>query len=235
MRAPFAAVMAWRESRRGRRRLALYLSSVTLGVAALVAINSFSANVTASLRSQARALLGADVELRSRAAFTDSIEALLDSVARAGVPVARVTNFGSMVLAPRTGLTRLFEVRAVTGGFPFYGTITTSPPGLWGSLGDTRAVLVDPAVLVQLDALVGAGERVDLLVVGEQHREVAVGHHRLGVPQPDQPPVVVQRLLLAGPDDGLEAELLEAGQESRRRRGPGHGAGHGPGAPVGLG
>lgn len=155
MKAPFAAIMAWRESRRGRRRLALYLSSVSLGVAALVAINSFSANVTASLRSQARTLLGADVELRSRAAFTDSIEALLDSVARAGVPVARLTNFGSMVLAPRTGRARLFEVRAVQGGFPFYGSVETDPAGLWTGFRDGRRALVDPAVLVHLDARVG--------------------------------------------------------------------------------
>ena len=32
-----------------------------------------------------------------------------------------------MVLAPRTGRTRLVEVRAVAGGFPFYGTIATDP------------------------------------------------------------------------------------------------------------
>ncbi|MGH7521816.1 MAG: ABC transporter permease, partial [Gemmatimonadales bacterium] len=134
--------MAWRESRRSRRRLALYVSAVSLGVAALVAINSFSANVAAAVRGQARELLGADLELRSRQPFPDSIEMVLDSVA-----AARVTSFGSMVLAPRTGLTRLFEVRAVSGGFPYYGTIQTDPANLWRELQSGRHVLVDPAVL----------------------------------------------------------------------------------------
>ncbi|HEX9705337.1 MAG TPA: FtsX-like permease family protein [Gemmatimonadales bacterium] len=162
MRLPFAISMAWREGRKSRRRLSLYLGAVSLGVAALVAINSFSANVTASIRAQARTLLGADLELRSRSPFPDSIAAVLDSVERSGTRVARVTSFGSMVLAPRTGFTRLFEVRAVTGPFPFYGTITTDPRGQWETLGQSRIVLVDPAVLVQLGAAVG-----DTLAIGD--------------------------------------------------------------------
>jgi putative ABC transport system permease protein len=153
----FVLSMAWRESRRSRRRLALYLASVSLGVAALVAINSFSANVAAAVRGQARALLGADLELRSRQPFSDSIAAVLDSVA-----AARVTSFGSMVLAPRSGLTRLFEVRAVSGGFPYYGTIKTDPPDLWSQLQSGRHVLVDPAVVVYLDAAIG-----DTVLIGD--------------------------------------------------------------------
>ena len=38
-----------------------------------------------------------------------------------------------------------------------------------------------------------AGEGVDGVVVGQQHREVAVRHRRLGVPQRDQPAVVARR------------------------------------------
>ncbi|MBI4500671.1 MAG: FtsX-like permease family protein [Gemmatimonadetes bacterium] len=155
MRVPFAISMAWRESRRSRRRLVLYLSSVSLGVAALVAINSFSANVTASVHQQARSLLGADLELRARSGFTQPVVALLDSLARQQVPVSRVTSFASMVLAKRTGRTRLFEVRAIEGGFPYYGTIETDPPGLWSTFRSGRTVVVDPAVLIELDAKAG--------------------------------------------------------------------------------
>ncbi|MDP3909916.1 MAG: ABC transporter permease [Gemmatimonadales bacterium] len=151
--------MALRESRRSRRRLALYLAAVSLGVAALVAINSFSANVSAAVRAQARELLGADLELRSRGPFPDSIETVLDS-ARANA--ARVTSFGSMVLAPRSGLTRLFEVRAISGGFPYYGTIVTEPPDRWESFQDARGVLADPAVLVHLNVRVG-----DTVLIGD--------------------------------------------------------------------
>jgi putative ABC transport system permease protein len=168
MMAPFAVAMAWRDSRRSRRRLILCLGAVSLGVAAVVAINSFSANVTASVRAQARTLLGADLELRARSPFPDSIEAVLDSAARAGVPVARVTSFTSMAFAPRTGLTRLVEVRAILGGFPFYGEVKTEPPGLWSESGDVRRVLVDLAVLIHLDARVG-----DTLSLGDARFVVA--------------------------------------------------------------
>jgi len=163
----FVLAMAWREAR-GSRRLVLTVGAVSLGVAALVAINSFSANVTASVHAQARTLLGADLEVRSRSPFPDSIAAVLDSVARSGVPVVRVTTFASMALAVRSGSTHLVEVRAVEPGFPFYGTVTTEPAGLWGTLGESRAVLVDPAVLIQLDARLG-----DTLAVGDARFAVA--------------------------------------------------------------
>jgi putative ABC transport system permease protein len=168
VRPPFIVGMAWRESRGSRRRLALYLGAVSLGVAALVAINSFSANVTASIHAQARTLLGADLELRSRSPFPSAVDSLLDSLQRAGAPVARLTSFASMVLAPRTGRTRLFDVRAVEPGFPFYGTITTDPPGQWSAFQGAPRVVVDPAVLVHLDAHVG-----DTVYVGEAHFTIA--------------------------------------------------------------
>ena len=162
MKLPFTLVMAWRESRRSRRRLALYLSAVSLGVAALVAINSFGANVTVSVQAQARTLLGADLELHSRSPFPAPIEALLDSLARGGAPQARVTSFASMVLAPRTGRTRLFEVRGMEGAFPFYGSVETDPPGAWTSFQQDGTVLVDPAVLIHLDIRPG-----DTVSIGE--------------------------------------------------------------------
>ena len=43
---------AWRESRSTRRRLLLYMSSISLGVAALVAIDSFAGNINRSVREQ---------------------------------------------------------------------------------------------------------------------------------------------------------------------------------------
>ncbi|MGH8721172.1 MAG: ABC transporter permease, partial [Burkholderiales bacterium] len=120
------------------------------------------ANVAAAVHAQARELLGADLELRSRTPFPDSVEAILDS------SVARVTSFGSMVLAPNSGLTRLVQVRAVRGGFPFYGIIRTDPPNLWTTFRDGRRVLVDPAVLVHLDAQVG-----DTVLVGDARFAIA--------------------------------------------------------------
>jgi len=149
------AGLAWRESRTARRRLLLYMSSISLGVAALVAIDSFAGNVTRSVREQSRALLGGDLALRSRAPFPAAVDSLLDSLARNGTPVARVTTFASMGVTPRTDRTRLVQVRAVTPGYPFYGEVTTRPAGRWRTLQNGANALVDPSLLIALDARVG--------------------------------------------------------------------------------
>ncbi len=159
---PFVLRMAWREAQATRRRLALYMGSITLGVAALVAINSFRDNVSGAITAEARNLLGADIEVRSRRPFPPAVRAVLDSAAAAGVPVSYATSFASMALAERSGLSRLVEVRAIAGGFPYYGIIETDPPGVWPSLQTSRWALVDQSLLVQLDAAIG-----DTLAVGE--------------------------------------------------------------------
>ncbi len=117
--------LTWRESRSARRRLLLYMSAISLGVAALVAIDSFADNVNRSVREQSRALLGGDVAFRARQPFTDPQKALLDSFAQAsGARYARVVTFPSMAFVSRTGGTRLSQIRAVSDNYPFYGEIT---------------------------------------------------------------------------------------------------------------
>jgi len=148
--------LAWRESRTARRRLLLYMSSISLGVAALVAIDSFASNTQRSVREQARALLGGDVGFSTRLPnYPRPIIYALDSLAREGVGLAQVSTFASMALVQRTGGTRLSQIRAVTPGYPFYGEITTSPAGEWARLQTGRRALVDPTLLVALDAHVG--------------------------------------------------------------------------------
>ncbi|HKP15711.1 MAG TPA: FtsX-like permease family protein [Gemmatimonadaceae bacterium] len=148
--------LAWRESRTARRRLLLYMSSISLGVAALVAIDSFASNTQRSVREQARALLGGDIAFSTRLPnYPRPIILALDSLANEGVGLAQVSTFASMALLPRTGGTRLSQIRAVTPGYPFYGEITTSPAGEWSRLQLGPRALVDPTLLVALDAHVG--------------------------------------------------------------------------------
>ncbi|MBW8770340.1 MAG: ABC transporter permease [Gemmatimonadetes bacterium] len=148
--------LAWRESRTARRRLLLYMSSISLGVAALVAIDSFASITHRSVREQARALLGGDISLTTRLPnYPKSVIYALDSLNREGVGLAQVSTFGSMALVERTGHTRLAQVRAVTERYPLYGEITTSPANQWSRLQQGRYALVDPSLLVALDAHVG--------------------------------------------------------------------------------
>lgn len=147
--------LAWRESRSTRRRLLLYMSSISLGVAALVAIDSFASNITRSVREQSRALIGGDVVFFARQGWTPAMDSLFDSLPKRGITVARVTTFPSMASAPRTGGTRLAQVRGVGDAYPIYGQITTNPAGQWERLRTGRFALADPALLLALDARVG--------------------------------------------------------------------------------
>jgi putative ABC transport system permease protein len=155
MRLNQLLALAWRESRTARRRLLLYMSSISLGVAALVAIDSFASNTQRSVREQARSLLGGDVSLSSRQPFTKALLASLDTLRREGVRFAEVTTFTSMALVERTGGTRLSQIRGVTPGYPFYGEILTQPAGQWARLQSGRYALVDPALLLAVDGRVG--------------------------------------------------------------------------------
>jgi putative ABC transport system permease protein len=147
--------LAWRESRTARRRLLLYMSSISLGVAALVAIDSFSANIIQSVKDQSRALMGGDVSFNSSKPIPPKVDSLFDSLSRRGLAFARVTTFPSMAVVPRTSGTRFTQVRGVTDNYPFYGEIVTEPAGRWPLLRQGPNAIVDPALLTSLDARVG--------------------------------------------------------------------------------
>ena len=138
--------LAWRESRTARRRLLLYMSSISLGVAALVAIDSFSTNIVQSVKDQSRALMGGDVSFNSSKPFPPAMDSLFDSLAHQGLSFARVTTFPSMAVVPRTAGTRFAQVRGVTENYPFYGSIVTEPAGQWPKLQGGANAIVDPSL-----------------------------------------------------------------------------------------
>ena len=72
--------MAWRDSRRSRKKLFLFTSSIIIGITALVAINSFKENLEEEINIQAKSLLGADLVISSKKAFSEEVQLTLDSV-----------------------------------------------------------------------------------------------------------------------------------------------------------
>ncbi|HJR15709.1 MAG TPA: FtsX-like permease family protein [Gemmatimonadales bacterium] len=157
----FVLRMTARELRAAPRRLLLLMGTVAVGVAALVAINSFTENLQESVRQQARALLGADLALVSRQAFPPRVEALLDTLSQQS-RLARLTSFAAMAYVPRTSGTRLVQVAAIEGEYPFYGEIRTEPEAAWAELRTGHHVVVDPSLLSALNARLG-----DTVALGE--------------------------------------------------------------------
>ena len=66
MISSFVLKMAWRDSRSSRRRLLLFSISISLGIAALVAIGSFRRSLTRAIDDQARSLIGADLVAKAK-------------------------------------------------------------------------------------------------------------------------------------------------------------------------
>jgi len=164
--------LAWREARASRRRLLLLVAAIATGTAALVAINTFTANLRTAVNGEARSLLGADLALSSRTAPTDSLRRLADSLACAGAaPCAQratVTTFAAMGFVTAHQGVRLVRVTAVEGSWPYFGAITTTPARSWGQLQSAPVALVDPAFLTALGASVG-----DTLAIGALRLPIA--------------------------------------------------------------
>jgi putative ABC transport system permease protein len=117
--------MAWRDSRKNRSRLLLFISSIVIGIAALVAINSFSENLQNDINKEAKTLLGADLIIQGSQPVPDTIRPILDSLRY--LKKAESMNLVSMVFFPKNEGTRLTQVRALEGEFPFYGKLSTVP------------------------------------------------------------------------------------------------------------
>ncbi len=162
---PWTLKMAWRDSRGSRKRLALYLSSMVLGVAALVAINGFGQNLERTVDNEAKTLLGADLLIEREAPFADSTEALFDSL---GGEQARRVEFSTMAYFPKSDGTRLVSVRATEGGYPFYGEMVTEPAEAASTYRTGRNAVLDGALLQQFGMGVG-----DSVRIGQKHYRIA--------------------------------------------------------------
>jgi putative ABC transport system permease protein len=115
--------MALRDSRRNRSRLLLFISSIVFGIGALVAIYSFRYNIQNDINEQAASLIGADLSISGNKAPDTKLQKLLDSV---GDERSQERSFPSMIYFPKGNGTRLVQVKALQGGFPYYGELETT-------------------------------------------------------------------------------------------------------------
>jgi putative ABC transport system permease protein len=154
---PFIWKTAWRDSRKERRKLFLFASAIIMGVAALVSVNSFGENLRREVNTQAKSLLAADLVINSRKPIAESYTRLADSL---GIEAAFETSLNSMVYFPGSGNTRLSQIRAIEGNYPFYGTFETIPEGAIEHLQNAGVALVDQSMMLQFGAEVGDSLRI---------------------------------------------------------------------------
>ena len=71
-------------------------------------------------------------------------------------------SFASMIFFPKNSGTRLAQIRALEGHFPYYGELETEPASAGKTFRNKKEVLVDQTLMLQYQAKVG-----DSLKVGE--------------------------------------------------------------------
>jgi len=213
---PWIWRMAWRDSRRERRRLAVFAASIVIGVAALVSIHALRATLERSIALQARELLGSDLSVSARAPFDDHARAAL---AAETVAADYETNFTTMMTFP-SGEARLVQLRVLDGLFPFYGPVATDPPEAWSALREQTApvVFLEPALLDQFGLAIGDDVRLGdaALTVSGTVRQTAPRTGRFAGFAPD---VYVNRTALAA--TGLLDRTSLAGYHAHLQLPPG--------------
>ncbi len=157
--------LAWRDSRRQRGRLLLFVSSIIIGIAALVAINSFSENLQKDINGQARTLLGADLAIEGLNPPPPSVSKTMDSI---GGTRSRIVSFLSMAYFPQKGGTRPVQVKAQDGEYPFYGSMKTEPAAAATTFQQGHKALIDNTLRFQFDLKTG-----DSIKIGERTYEIS--------------------------------------------------------------
>ncbi|MEJ5996521.1 FtsX-like permease family protein [Pedobacter sp. Du54] len=151
--------MAWRDSRKNRSRLLLFISSIVLGIAALVAVYSFKDNLQRDIDNQAKELTGADLVIESKRPIALKTA---EKLSKMGDEMSRENTFASMIYFINSQGSRLVQMKALAGNYPFYGSIETLPVNAAKSFQKGRNALVDKTLMLQFNAKIG-----DSIKVGE--------------------------------------------------------------------
>ncbi len=143
---------AIRDSRKDRSKLFLFMSSIILGVAALVAINSFNDNLVRDIETQSKSLLGADMSVGGNKPIPDALLHSLDSLT---AEKSSEVELFSMSYLPSIQESQFVRLKGLTGDFPYYGQLITEPASASTSYKTGKYALVDDGMMIQYDLAVG--------------------------------------------------------------------------------
>jgi putative ABC transport system permease protein len=150
--------MAWLDGKQNLPRLMLFLASIVVGIASIVAIDSFNENLHHDIDIQAKDLLGADLVIRANGPFDSLFNKKIDTLGQAQAMDIR---FASMVLFMNVhGGTRLIQVVAKQGDYPFYGVVKALPVNVLQSIYEGKFAVIDENLAVQYE--VSSGDSLKL-------------------------------------------------------------------------
>jgi putative ABC transport system permease protein len=152
--------MAWRDSRKSRRRLLLFSASIMAGIAALVAIGSLRDSLLLALENEARGMLGGDVYVHAKRPFSNRANEIL---AADGARIQREVAYTTMARVADSKAARLVQARAADPDYPFHGTPVTDPPDAWQRCLAGEGFVADAALMASLEIETGRRLRIGSL------------------------------------------------------------------------
>ncbi|MBA4053161.1 MAG: ABC transporter permease [Marivirga sp.] len=141
-------LMAWRDARHNFSRLLLFTASLITGIAAVVALDSFSHTMENDIDRNAKELIGADLVVNGDKKFGPEILGAFDSTK---LQQASEADMASMVLFLNNGQSRLIRLVAFSGPFPFYGKIETLPENAYSKLQTGNYAMMDETLASQFE------------------------------------------------------------------------------------
>ena len=158
--------MAWRFARRelrgGLNGFRIFMACIVLGVAAIAGVGSLAEAFRAGLAENARALLGADVEIRVAAhgATDDQFAWLRDN----SETLITVRELRAMAYANTSDERTLVELKGIDPAYPLYGTMALAPALPLSEALETRnglaGAVVEKTLLTRIGLAVGDTVRV---------------------------------------------------------------------------
>ncbi len=159
-----------RESRGARARLIFFVACLSVGVSAVVAVAGLSSSLDDGIRVEARQLLAADLAVAGNRPLPPGFDV---TGGASGVEQTRIDEMPTVVAVPadaagHPGASLLVELKAVTGWYPFYGTLTLRPDRPLAELLTPATAVVASDLLARLHLRIG-----DELHIGGQPFRIA--------------------------------------------------------------
>ncbi len=146
-----ASKIAWRELRSSPARFLFVAIAVAVGVGALSGVKGFGAAFRGMLLDNAKQLTASDLSAQVWAVPDANQLRELQSLAGASGDLTWVTETISMAGRSEAGPPQLVAVKAVDPAkYPFYGSLTTQPPGPLSALLDANSVLANSELMIRL-------------------------------------------------------------------------------------
>lgn len=210
----FVLNLALREVRSGWKRLFFFFICIGIGVGSIVTLRSAIQSLNKAVTTEARTLLGADVQIDSTRPWSDEELALINSVAKAPVVEARTETIEAATMLRPTDTARegslMVELKGVEPNFPLLGGFKlASGQPFTSNLLSNKGAVVAPQLLERLKLEIG-----DYITIGTVPFEIrgvigqepgGSGGFRLG------PRVFVERAAIE------EAGLTGYGSRARRK------------------